>query len=122
MNKLTLTAMADVASPALGKHIKEPIIMAVPFILANFFSSGVLGSSQEPSSKNGNSEKAILVPQATKQTRRPLALPIVMNTSSQHKKIWSSLQSSEAFFKPPAKKIESRPWSHLCVLPPWKLV
>ena len=39
MNKSTPTAMADVASPALEKHIEESIARTVPVILAKFFSS-----------------------------------------------------------------------------------
>ena len=55
MNKSAPTAMADVASPALDKHIKESIAKAVPVILAKFFSSGGLVSSQEPTNKNVDS-------------------------------------------------------------------
>ena len=43
--------MADVASPALEKHIEESIAKAVPVILAKFFCSGGLVPSQEPSNK-----------------------------------------------------------------------
>ena len=54
MNKSAPTAMAEVASPALEKHlhIEESIAKAVPVILAKFFSSGGFISPQEPSNKN----------------------------------------------------------------------
>lgn len=55
MNKSALTAMADVASPALEKRIEESIAKAVPVTLAKFFSSGGLVYSQEPSNKNVDS-------------------------------------------------------------------
>ena len=55
MNKSTPTAMADVASPALEKHIEESIATTVPVILAKFFSSGGFIAPQEPSSKNVDS-------------------------------------------------------------------
>ena len=40
MNKSAPTAMADVTSPALEKHIGQSIAKAVPVVLAKFFSSG----------------------------------------------------------------------------------
>ena len=47
--------MADVASPALGKHIEESIAKTVPVILVKFFSSVGFIAPQEPSSKNVDS-------------------------------------------------------------------
>ena len=55
MNKSAPTAMADVTSPALEKHIEESIAKTVPVILAKFFSSGGFSAPQEPSSKNVDS-------------------------------------------------------------------
>lgn len=88
MNKSAPTAMADVASPALEKRIEQSIAKAVPVILAKFFSPGGVVSSQEPSNKNIDFSSPILV-----QTRKPRALPIVVNASSQQRRILSSLQS-----------------------------
>ena len=55
MNKSPPTALADVASPALEKHIEESIAKAVPVVLAKFFSSGGFIAPQELSSKNVDS-------------------------------------------------------------------
>ena len=55
MNKSASTAIADVASPTLEKQIEESMAKAVPVILAKFFPSGRLVSSQEPSNKNVDS-------------------------------------------------------------------
>ena len=52
MSKSTPIQMAEVASPELDKRIEESIARAVPAVLARFFSSGGLVSSQEPSTKD----------------------------------------------------------------------
>ena len=60
MNKSAPTAMADVASLALEKHIEESIARAVPVVLAKFFSS-------EGLSPRKSLQTSILVPRATRQ-------------------------------------------------------
>ena len=55
MNKSAPTAMADVASLALEKHIEESIARAVPVVLAKFFSSEGFIAPQEPSNVDSSS-------------------------------------------------------------------
>ena len=52
MSKSTPIHTAEVASPELDKRIEESIAKAVPAILARFFSSGGLVTSQEPPTKD----------------------------------------------------------------------
>ena len=51
----------EVLSPDLDKQIEESIAKAVPAILAKFFSSGGLVTSQEPPTKDAafSSSKAV---------------------------------------------------------------
>ena len=71
MNKSAPTAMAEVASPALEKHIEESIAKAVPVILAKFFSLGGFVSPQEPSSQNGDSNSPSNRGQTDEETPGP---------------------------------------------------
>ena len=98
MSKSTPIHTAEVASPELDKRIEESIAKVVPAILARFFSSGGLVTSQEPPTKDMASSSP------SNQTNRE-SLLIGVNASSQLRKIFSSLDlTTKAFTKPLTKE------------------
>ena len=98
MSKSTPIHTAEVASPELDKQIEESIRKVVPAILARFFSSGGLVTSQEPPTKDMASSSP------SNQTNRE-SLLIGVNASSQLRKILSSLDlTTKAFTKPLTKE------------------
>ena len=98
MSKSTPIHTAEVASPELDKRIEESIAKVVPVILARFFSSGGLVTSQEPPTKDVASSSP------SNQTNGE-SLLIRVNASSQLRKILSSLDLiTKAFTEPLTKE------------------
>ena len=107
MSKSTPIHTAEVASPELDKRIEESIAKVVPAILARFFSSGGLVTSQEPPTKDVASSSP------SNQTNGE-SLLIGVNASSQLRKILSSLDlTTKAFTKPLTKEKWKETFSQL---------